>query len=95
MRISIYNLHNMCENNTLFLSRAWRYFLLNGHTVTDARNEADLAFIGGCAVTDLMRSRCEETILKSMATTMASTLRHLRVPGGLPGGVSIDRRARR
>ena len=66
MIISIYNLHNMCENNTHFLSRAWRYFQLNGHTVTDARDEVDLVFIGGCAVTDLMRSRCEETILKSM-----------------------------
>jgi len=66
MIISIYNLHNMCENNTLFLSRAWRYFQLNGHTVTDAGDEVDLVFIGGCAVTDLMRSRCEETILKSM-----------------------------
>ena len=66
MIISIYNLHNMCENNTLFLSRAWRYFELNGHTVTDAGDEVDLVFIGGCAVTDLMRSRCEETILKSI-----------------------------
>ncbi|TFG93235.1 MAG: radical SAM protein [Syntrophobacterales bacterium] len=66
MRISIYNLHNMCENNTLFLSRAWRYFQLNGHTVTDAWEEVDLVFVGGCAVTDLMRSRCEQAILKSM-----------------------------
>ncbi len=66
MRIGICNLHNMCENNTLFLSRAWRYFQLNGHTVTDARDEVDLVFVGGCAVTDLMRSRCEETILKTM-----------------------------
>ena len=66
MRISIYNLHNMCENNTLFLSRAWRYFQLNGHTVMDAGDEVDLVFIGGCAVTDLMRSRCEEAILKTM-----------------------------
>jgi threonylcarbamoyladenosine tRNA methylthiotransferase CDKAL1 len=66
MRISIYNLHNMCENNTFFLSRAWRYFQLNGHTITDARYEVDLVFIGGCAVTDLMRSRCEKSILKSM-----------------------------
>jgi len=66
MRIGIYNLHNMCENNTHFLSRAWRYFRLNGHTVTDSRDEVDLVFIGGCAVTDLMRLRCQETILKSM-----------------------------
>jgi threonylcarbamoyladenosine tRNA methylthiotransferase CDKAL1 len=66
MRISISNLHNMCENNTLFLSRAWRYFHLNGHTITDEREEADLVFIGGCAVTDSMRVRCEEKILKSM-----------------------------
>jgi len=66
MRIRIYNLHNMCENNTLFLSRAWRYFQLNGHTVTDATDEADLVFIGGCAVTDLMRSRCQQAILKAM-----------------------------
>ncbi len=66
MRIGIYNLHNMCENNTFSLSRAWKYFQLNGHTVTDIREEVDLVFIGGCAVTDLMRSRCEESILKSM-----------------------------
>lgn len=66
MRISIYNLHNMCENNTFFLSRAWQYFKLNGHTITDARDEVDLVFIGGCAVTDLMRLRCEESILKTM-----------------------------
>ncbi len=66
MRISIYNLHNMCENNTLFLSKAWRYFQLNGHTVTDPSEGADLVFVGGCAVTDLMRSRCEQAIVKSM-----------------------------
>ena len=64
MRISIVNLHNMCENNTFFLSKARRYFHLNGHTVTDARGEVDLVFIGGCAVTDVMRGRCEKTILK-------------------------------
>jgi tRNA A37 methylthiotransferase MiaB len=64
MRISIVNLHNMCENNTFFLSKARRYFQLNGHTVTDARGEVDLVFIGGCAVTDVMRGRCEKTILK-------------------------------
>jgi tRNA A37 methylthiotransferase MiaB len=65
MRISIYNLHNMCENNTLFLSRAWRYFNLNGHSV-NAGDGVDLAFIGGCAVTDTMRSRCEKTVLNLM-----------------------------
>jgi len=54
----------MCENNTLFLSRAWRYFQLNGHTVSDGTGEVDLVFIGGCAVTDGMRGRCEEMILK-------------------------------
>ncbi|MEA1863683.1 MAG: radical SAM protein [Euryarchaeota archaeon] len=56
----------MCENNTLFLSRAWRYFLLNGHTVVDGRGEVDLVFVGGCAVTDEMRRRCEGMILQSM-----------------------------
>jgi tRNA A37 methylthiotransferase MiaB len=56
----------MCENNTFFLSRAWRYFHLNGHTVTEGRGEVDLAFVGGCAVTDVMRGRCEGTILKIM-----------------------------
>lgn len=66
MRIRIYNLHNMCENNTLFLSRAWQYFQLNGHTVTDEWKDVDLVFVGGCVVTDLMRSRCEQAILKSM-----------------------------
>ncbi len=66
MRIGIINLHNLCENNTFFLSRAWRYFQLNGHTVTDGRGSIDLAFIGGCAVTDMMRHRCENTILSLM-----------------------------
>ncbi len=66
MNVMIYNLHNMCENNTLFLSRASRYFLLNGHTVVDRMSEADLVFIGGCAVTDLMRNRCQGTVLESM-----------------------------
>ncbi len=56
----------MCENNTLFLSRAWRYFLLNGHTVVDGRGEVDLVFVGGCAVTDEMRRWCEGMILQSM-----------------------------
>lgn len=69
MRIGIFNLHNMCEHNTLFLSRAWRYFELNDHHVIDGRmagDEPDLFFIGGCAVTDVMRNRCEETIRKIM-----------------------------
>ncbi len=66
MRVVIYNLHNMCENNTLFLSRAWRYFQLNGHTVGDASGDADLVFVGGCVVTDVMRGRCEQEVLKSM-----------------------------
>ncbi len=66
MRVSIYNLHNMCENNTLFLSRAWRYFLLNGHTVMEEEAEVDLVFIGGCAVTDMMRFRCERAVLEKM-----------------------------
>ena len=66
MRIGIVNLHDMCENNTFFLSRAWRYFKLNGHTVTDGRGDVDLVFVGGCAVTDTMRNRCEKTILTIM-----------------------------
>jgi len=73
MRVRIYNLHNMCENNTFFLSRAWRYFRLNGHTIIGAGDEADMVFIGGCAVTDLMRSRCEASIVKIM-----QQLRHAR-----------------
>lgn len=73
MRVGIYNLHNMCENNTLFLSRAWQYFLLNGHTLIDGKDDVDLVFIGGCAVTDVMRRRCEEAILQSM-----KRLRHAR-----------------
>lgn len=67
MRVGIYNLHSMCENNTFFLSRAWRYFQLNGHTVTGGGGEVDLAFIGGCAVTDGMRDRCRKTILTIMS----------------------------
>ncbi len=67
MKVSIYNLHDMCENNTFFLSRAWRYFQLNGHTVADgAADDADLVFVGGCAVTDVMRNRCRATIVKLM-----------------------------
>jgi tRNA A37 methylthiotransferase MiaB len=66
MRVGIYNLHNLCENNTFFLSRAWQYFQLNGHIVSDGTHDADLVFIGGCAVTDVMRLRCEGTILKEM-----------------------------
>lgn len=66
MRVGIYNLHNMCENNTFFLSRASRYFKLNGHSVSYEISDADLIFIGGCAVTDVMRRRCEESILSRM-----------------------------
>jgi tRNA A37 methylthiotransferase MiaB len=65
MKITIYNLHDLCEQNTLFLSRARRYFELNGHHVIDDSDQeagADMIFIGGCAVTDAMRQRCEETI---------------------------------
>lgn len=65
MRVRIGNLHNMCENNTLFLSRARNYFQLNGHLVVDGGEEPDLFFIGGCTVTDRMRSRCEEIILEN------------------------------
>ncbi len=64
MRIGIVNLHDMCENNTFFLSKVRRYFQLNGHTVTDAGSDVDLVFIGGCGVTDVMRGRCEKTILR-------------------------------
>jgi threonylcarbamoyladenosine tRNA methylthiotransferase CDKAL1 len=67
MKVFIQNLHSMCENNTHFLSRAWRYVLLNGHTVVRRSNGADLVLVGGCAVTDTMRSRCEEIVLKSFA----------------------------
>ena len=66
MRVSIYNLHSMCENNTLFLSRAWRYFQLNGHSV-NAGDGVDLVFVGGCVVTDAMRGRCENNILNLMS----------------------------
>jgi tRNA A37 methylthiotransferase MiaB len=70
MKIAIYNLHNLCEHNTLFLSRARRYFELNSHHVVNDGNDedrADMVFIGGCAVTDAMRGRCEETIREIMA----------------------------
>lgn len=66
MRISICNLHNMCENNTLFLTRARQYFRLNGHAVSDTATDSELVLVGGCAVTDEMRLRCEETVLRSM-----------------------------
>jgi ribosomal protein S12 methylthiotransferase len=65
MKIAIRNLHNLCEHNTLFLSRARRYFELNRHQVIDDSDQedgVDLVFIGGCAVTDAMRGRCEEAI---------------------------------
>lgn len=66
MKIGIFNLHNMCENNTFFLSKAQRYFSLNGHTVTNEEDDVDLVFVGGCAVTDMMRLRCEIEILQAM-----------------------------
>lgn len=66
MRVHLYNLHNMCENNTHFLSRARRYFQLNGHSVTEKWEDSDLVFVGGCAVTDLMRMRCEQAVFGAM-----------------------------
>lgn len=66
MLIKIENLHNMCENNTHALTRARNYFLVNGHAVADAGVAADLVFIGGCTVTDLMRDRCLHTIATMM-----------------------------
>jgi tRNA A37 methylthiotransferase MiaB len=66
MRIGIYNLHDLCENNTLFLSRAWRYFQLNGHLVSTGDDPVDLVFIGGCAVTDAMRDWCRGAIHQRM-----------------------------
>jgi tRNA A37 methylthiotransferase MiaB len=56
----------MCENNTHFLSRARRYFQLNGHSVTEKWEDSDLIFVGGCAVTDLMRMRCEQAVFGAM-----------------------------
>jgi tRNA A37 methylthiotransferase MiaB len=56
----------MCENNTHFLSRARRYFQLNGHSVTEKWEDSDLVFVGGCAVTDLMRMRCEQAVFGAM-----------------------------
>lgn len=72
MKIGIWNLHKMCENNTLFLSRAWHYFQLNGHTVVFDDVEADLVFVGGCVVTDAMRNRCEEKILSGIQSSGVS-----------------------
>jgi len=66
MKARIVNLHNLCENNTFFLSRARRYLELNGHTVEEGTGEADLVLVGGCAVTDGMRGRCERAVLTSM-----------------------------
>jgi len=57
MRIRIINLHKMCENNTFYLSKARRYFQLNGHTVTEDGENIDMAFIGGCVVTDTLRNK--------------------------------------
>jgi tRNA A37 methylthiotransferase MiaB len=75
MRIAIYNLHDLCEHNTLFLSRARRYFELNQHHVIDGpgtEEAADLVFIGGCAVTDVMRNRCEEKVRDLMTRREAA-----------------------
>lgn len=66
MRVKIENLHNMCENNTHSLTRVRNYFLVNGHTVSDADSAADMVFVGGCTVTDLMRVRCVQNIVKMM-----------------------------
>ncbi|MEW6078779.1 MAG: radical SAM protein [Thermodesulfobacteriota bacterium] len=71
MKITIYNLHDLCEHNTLFLSRARRYFELNGHHVIDDSDQGDgvdMIFVGGCAVTDAMRQRCEENIRELAAS---------------------------
>ncbi|NPU84832.1 MAG: radical SAM protein [Syntrophaceae bacterium] len=65
MNVRIVNLHPGCENNALFLSRARRYFELNGHRAGGER-EADLVFVGACVVTDWMRRRCEEAIAGAM-----------------------------
>ena len=65
MRIAIFNLHRLCEHNTLFLSRAERYFVLNGHQVSDGAQDPgqpDMVLVGGCAVTDAMRGRCEGAV---------------------------------
>jgi threonylcarbamoyladenosine tRNA methylthiotransferase CDKAL1 len=66
MKVAILNLHNMCENNTHFLTRARRYFLINGHEVVNHPEEADLVFIGGCAVTDTMRRRCDDIVVNNI-----------------------------
>ena len=66
MLIKIENLHNMCENNTHSLTRARNYFIANGHTVLDDDVSVDMVFIGGCTVTDLMRTRCVQKILHLM-----------------------------
>jgi ribosomal protein S12 methylthiotransferase len=63
MKASIVNLHNMCENNTLQLTRLSRYLDLNGLQVVDISLGPDLILVGGCVVTDTMRQRCEQTVL--------------------------------
>jgi tRNA A37 methylthiotransferase MiaB len=66
MRVKVVNLHSMCENNTHALTRARSYFLVNGHTLADAADPADLVFIGGCTVTDQKRDGCLQQILWMM-----------------------------
>jgi len=66
MNIRIENLHKGCENNALFLSRARRYFELNGHRVVRDGEEADLILVGACVVTDGMRRRCEAAVAEGM-----------------------------
>jgi tRNA A37 methylthiotransferase MiaB len=66
MNIRIENLHKGCENNALFLSRARRYFELNGHRVGGEGEEADLVLVGACVVTDQMRQRCEAAVAEGM-----------------------------
>lgn len=75
MKIVLYNLHNLCENNTWFMSRARRYFELNHHLVAAAGDDddaADLIFIGGCVVTDSMGNRCREIVQNIAAEQRAA-----------------------
>ncbi|HOG17646.1 MAG TPA: radical SAM protein [Syntrophales bacterium] len=91
MRVAIYNLHNLCEHNTLFLSRARRYLELNGHRVTGGPyggEEADLLLVGGCAVTDAMRARCEETIRNIVARREGTRLVVFGCLAAFPEGLS-------
>ncbi len=66
MNVRIENLHRGCENNALFLSRARRYFELNGHRVVGDAGEADLVLVGACVVTDQMRRRCEAAVAEGL-----------------------------